>query len=112
MDAVLCSSCRDVTLAMLMTGFQRSLDYSQTLAAKETGCRLCGLAMDAYANQICVNRGCDKTHHGPLLWRISGSGPGVRSGMFKLDYRHFGPELYVSVPDGALMTLGLFVPQL
>ncbi|OIW26732.1 HET-domain-containing protein [Coniochaeta ligniaria NRRL 30616] len=99
METDLCLSCHEVTFAMLMTGFERSQDYSQTRAASDQGCRLCGLAMDAYANQICVNRECDKIHDSPLLWRISGSGPGVREGMFKLDYRHFGPQLYVSVPE-------------
>ncbi len=111
-EAELCASCRDVTLSMLMTGFQRYLDYDQTQAAKDQGCRLCGLAMDAYVNQVCIKSGCDKTHHGPLLWRVADTGPGVRNGMFKLDYRHFGPSLGVSVPEGAFNGSWLFfVPR-
>ncbi|KAI0812206.1 HET-domain-containing protein [Xylaria sp. FL0064] len=93
----LCVSCRKVTLLMLIVGFWRPLDYEQTRAAKEQGCRFCALAFDAYANQICVKGECSTDHCGRLLWGIEHTGPGLRSGMFKLDHAHFGPPLMVAV---------------
>ncbi|KAI1350295.1 HET-domain-containing protein [Xylaria sp. FL0043] len=93
----LCVSCRKVTLLMLTVGFWRPLDYGQTRAAKKQGCRLCALAFDAYAHQICVKGECSTDHCGPLLWRIEHTGPGLRHGMFKLDHAHFGPPLMLAV---------------
>ncbi|KAI8680767.1 HET domain-containing protein [Fusarium sp. Ph1] len=110
MASELCSACSNVTLSMLIDGFQHPLDYNQVLQSKEH-CRLCEIVSNAYKSQTCVKydkltalrgdqiKACKVDHLGPLIWRLQQSEPGARWGMFKLDSQHYGGLHRISVSE-------------
>ncbi|KAI8682154.1 HET domain-containing protein [Fusarium keratoplasticum] len=110
MASELCSACSNITLSMLIDGFQHPLDYNQVLQSKEH-CRLCEIVSNAYKSQTCVKydnltalrgdktKACKVDHRGPLMWRLQQSEPGARWGMFKLDSQHYGGLHRISVSE-------------
>lgn len=116
MASELCSACSNITLSMLIDGFQHPLDYNQVLQSKEH-CRLCEIVSNAYKSQTCVKydnltalrgdktKDCKVDHRGPLMWRLQQSEPGARWGMFKLDSQHYGGLHRISVSEGTIVFL-------
>jgi hypothetical protein len=93
---------------MLVNGFKHPLDYDRVAQSKDD-CRLCSIVHNAYKSQKCIKydktQACVADHRSPLLWRVVESEHGVRSGMFRLDPRHYGELHRLSVSEGLTLSL-------